>query len=150
MMRAASRCALAVLLVLGATACGDENESGDALVVDGPLLAWDGDATADGMDAQVAGTLRLEDDCLLLSADGGTSAVMWPAGTTWDDGRQVVVLSDGTDVALGDRITSGGGYIQLGSDAIPASSAAEPLAGCAPTTGDVAVIDVDGEVEVEG
>jgi hypothetical protein len=119
-------------------------------VVDGPVLAWAEDASGDQMSAQVEGTLELEGGCLLLTSGGGTSAVMWPVDTTWDDDRQVVVLSDGREVALGDRISAGGGYIQLGTDAIPASETAEPLEGCAPTTGEVAVMGGDGEVVVEG
>jgi hypothetical protein len=57
----------------------------------------------------------------------GEFPVVWPYGTTWDAKAQAVRLSDGQVVALGDRVSGGGGYPYL-SDL--GTEFAEPLADC--------------------
>lgn len=80
--------------------------------------------------------------CLLV----GEFPVVWPHGTTWDGDAQAVRLPDGQVVALGDRVSGGGGYPYL-SDLEP--EFAEPLADC-PTNdyGEVAMFNAGGQVTV--
>jgi hypothetical protein len=80
--------------------------------------------------------------CLLV----GEFPVVWPHGTTWDGDDQAVRLSDGQVVALGDRVSGGGGYPYL-SDLGPAF--AEPLADC-PTNeyGEVAMFNAGEQITV--
>lgn len=61
--------------------------------------------------------------CLLV----GEYPVVWPYGTTWDAEAEAVRLSDGQVVALGNRVSGGGGYPHL-----PDLEAefAEPLTDC--------------------
>jgi hypothetical protein len=61
--------------------------------------------------------------CLVL----GEYPVVWSYGTTWDAEAQAVRLFHGQVVALGDRVSGGGGFLHL-SDL--GTEFAEPLAAC--------------------
>lgn len=76
----------------------------------------------------------------------GEFPVVWPYGTTWDEDAQAVRLSDGRVVALGDRVSGGGGYPYL-SDL--RSEFAKPLADC-PTNeyGEVAMFNAGERITV--
>lgn len=116
--------------------------------VDGPVVShsngWFGGG--DSMDAIVGGTLSYEDGCLLL--DG--SAVLWPGGTSWDDGRQVLVLPDDTEVAPGDGIHGGGGMAleEPVDDSQLDSPAAKATAGCRAEGASLVVFNADSDLEV--
>jgi hypothetical protein len=139
------RLAAASLLVLAlAAACADDG-SGD---VDsgsnwsGPVVAHPDKGDGSGADALIEGPLMLSGGCLLV----GDFPVVWPYGTTWDAQAQAVRLSDGQLVALGDRVSGGGGYpylSDLGTDL------AEPLADC-PTNkyGEVAMFNAGEQITV--
>jgi hypothetical protein len=138
--------AAASLLVLAlVAACAADDGSGD---VDsgsngsGPVVAHPDRGDASGTDALIEGPLALSGGCLLV----GDFPVIWPYGTTWDAQAQAVRLSDGQVVALGDRVSGGGGYPYL-SDL--GTELAEPLADC-PTNkyGEVAMFNAGEQITV--
>lgn len=116
----------AVLLVLAlAAACGDD-ASGEvqwSANVSGPVVAHAAKGDGSGDAALIEGVLTVSSGCLLVNG----FPVVWPYGTTWDPGAQSVRLSDGQVVALGDRVSGGGGYPSLSA---LAAAFAEPLADC--------------------
>lgn len=75
------------------------------------------------MAALIEGRLTLSQGCLLVHE----FPVVWPFGSTWNSESQTVRLSDGQVVAVGDRVSGGGGYLYL-SDLD--TGLAEALAGC--------------------
>ena len=112
--------------------------------VDGPLLTSVGSAD-DGMAADVQGQLELRDDCLLL----GGMPVVWPEGTRWNADRHSVRLPNGDEAPVGASVTGGGGYLSpsavrgwIGDEV---ADAAEP---CLGGTGEIAVFNLSGEVEL--
>lgn len=139
------RLAAASLLVLALVAACADDGSGD---VDsgsngsGPVVAHPDRGDGSGTDALIEGPLTLSGGCLLV----GEFPVVWPYGTTWDAQAQAVRLSDGQVVALGDRVSGGGGYPNL-SDL--GTEFAEPLADC-PTNkyGEVAMFNAGEQITV--
>lgn len=94
------------------------SESDDALV----LVAGD---NAPRLEARISGVLFLgPGDCLRVRTDGGDYLVVWPHGTTWDDGH--LEGPGGIDYAVGDDVTFGGGHVdvadapEMAAPAIPA------------------------------
>ncbi|MDN4161094.1 hypothetical protein [Nocardioides abyssi] len=75
------------------------------------------------MAALIDGPLNMSSGCLLVDE----FPVVWPYGTTWDAKDQAVHLSDGRVVALGDRVSGGGGYLYF-SDL--GTALADPLTDC--------------------
>ena len=120
------RLATAALLVLAfVAACGDDG-SGDvdsSSNENGPVVAHRAAGDGSGDDALIEGVLTVSDGCLLV----GAFPVVWPYGTTWDPQAQAVRLSDGHVVALGDRVSGGGGYPSLSN---LGTELGEPLADC--------------------
>lgn len=120
------RLATANLLVLAlVAACGDDG-SGDvdpSSIGNGPVVAHPTEGDGSGAAALIEGPLAMSSGCLLV----GEFPVVWPYGTTWDAKAQAVRLSDGQVVALGDRVSGGGGYLHL-SDL--GTELAGPLADC--------------------
>lgn len=139
------RLAAASLLVLALVAgCADDG-SGDVASGSngsGPVVAHPDRGDGSGTDALIEGPLTLSGGCLLV----GDFPVIWPYGTTWDAQAQAVRLSDGQVVALGDRVSGGGGYPYL-SDL--GTESAEPLAAC-PTNkyGEVAMFNAGEQITV--
>ena len=139
------RLAAATFLVLALVAACADDGSGD---VDsgsngsGPVVAHPDGGDGSGTDALIEGPLTLSGGCLLV----GEFPVVWPYGTTWDAQAQAVRLSDGQLVALGDRVSGGGGYPYL-SDL--GAEFAEPLADC-PTNkyGEVAMFNAGEQITV--
>ena len=139
------RLAAASLLVLALVAACANDGSGD---VDsgsngsGPVVAHPDRGDGSGTDALIEGAVTLSGGCLLV----GEFPVIWPYGTTWDAQAQAVRLSDGQVVALGDRVSGGGGYPYL-SDL--GTEFAEPLADC-PTNkyGEVAMFNAGEQITV--
>ena len=134
----------AVLLLLALlAACGD-----DASVVGGPSASGNGPVVAhttggnDGAAAIIEGSLTLSKGCLMV----GDFPAVWPHGTTWDSESRTVHLPDGQVVALGDRVSGGGGYPNLSE---LETEYAEPLAEC-PTNeyDEVAMFNAEGQVAV--
>lgn len=66
----------------------------------------------EGEDAMIEGVLTRDGDCLFVGdgAPGTRFAVLWPYGTSWDEGAQEVVAADGTRIPLGATLSAGGGY----------------------------------------
>jgi hypothetical protein len=119
------RLAAANLLLLAlVAACGDDDradvDSGSN--GNGPVVAHPAGGSG-GNGALIEGSLTMSSGCLLVSE----FPVIWPYGTTWDAEARAVRLSDGQVVALGDRVSGGGGYPYL-SDL--GTEFAEPLADC--------------------
>jgi hypothetical protein len=63
-------------------------------------------------DAEVKGALSLRDGCLFI----GNYAAVWPSGSTWDAAEQAVQFESLT-IRVGQYVSGGGGYYQVGSDA---------------------------------
>jgi len=128
---------LAVLLA----GCGDESPGEGAGNDTGPngevLLV--GEYSRNGDDALIGGDLAMAGDCLGLENRGQVDLVVWPAGTTFQDGDELgVVLPDGRTLHLGDPFSGGGGYSSPGEgDRIPTIPD-----GC-PDFGEVAVLNSD-------
>ena len=120
------RLATANLLVLAlVAACGDDG-SGDvdsSSNGNGPVVAHPTKGDGSGAAALIEGPLTMSSGCLLV----GEFPVVWPYATTWDAKAQEVRLPDGQVVALGDRVSGGGGYLHL-SDL--GTEFAGPLADC--------------------
>ncbi|MBC2934450.1 hypothetical protein [Nocardioides sp. zg-1228] len=113
-----------LVLALGAACGGDES----AVVAstsngNGPVVAHPAEEDGSGASAQIEGPLSMSSGCLLV----GGYPVVWPYGTTWDADAQAVRLSDGQVVALGDRVSGGGGYPHLPD---LGTEFAEPLTDC--------------------
>jgi hypothetical protein len=139
------RLAAASLLVLAlVAACADDGSGdvGSGSNGSGPVVAHPDRGDGSGTDALIEGAVTLSGGCLLV----GEFPVVWPYGTTWDAQAQAVRLSDGQVVALGDRVSGGGGYPYL-SDL--GTELAEPLADC-PTNkyGEVAMFNAGEQITV--
>jgi hypothetical protein len=97
-----------------------------------------------GMAALVEGVVQYDATagCYLLEGiDGVTYPVVWPAGTEAASGGEVE-LADGAVVAIGDTVSGGGGYLQVATLPFAIPSA------CLPPTGEVAVFNRNGPIEV--
>lgn len=130
---------LALVAACGGYDSADVVSSSDGT---GPVVAHPSEGDGSGNGALIEGPLTMSSGCLLV----GESPVIWPHGTTWDAEGQAVRLSDGQVVALGDRVSGGGGF--------PYSSAlgpefAQPLVGC-PTNkfGEVAMFNAGEQITV--
>ena len=78
--------------------------------IDGPVIRHAGPFDTESNQAEIRGTLVLEDGCLLVSAVYGRFPLVWPAGTAWDAATNTVVLHSGAHIAVGDEIRGAGGY----------------------------------------
>lgn len=110
---------------------GPSAESLGGESIDGPVVRHSRPPDTDlRMLALIAGTLELENGCLYLRSDAGDVrySVQWPWRTGWDDARQVVVLPNGVELAVGSRVEGGGGY--FGTAAGSDDPAAQALAQC--------------------
>ena len=80
--------------------------------LDGPVMfAASVGGEHDGMGAEILGTLELDGECLYTVFQGNRYPVLWPYGTTWDEGTSTVVLPDGTELEIGGEVSGGGGYL---------------------------------------
>lgn len=98
----------------------------------GPVL-YSAKSSVGGDEALIDGTLRLENDCLLIESEAGqgtTFVALWPFGTIWDDVESTVVLSDGTRISPGDNLQGGGGYGTLTSGSGRSAGLREGLSSC--------------------
>jgi hypothetical protein len=133
-----------VLLLALVAACGDDDgaEADSSSNGDGPVVAHLAKGDGSGMAALIEGLLTMSNGCLLV----GEFPVVWPYGASWDAEGQTVQLSDGQVVALGDRVSGGGGYPYL-SDL--GTEFAEPLADC-PTNKyeEVAMFNAEQQITV--
>jgi hypothetical protein len=105
------------------------------VVVDGPVVAIPAaDAQMAGI---VSGVLAYDGTCLSLlePSTGGAAPALWRAGTTWDPDQLVVVLPDGQRVAIGDRLETGGGYVDVASMSV--SAVREAILPCTEAIGPV-------------
>lgn len=117
----------------------------------------------DQLAAIVGGVIVLDRGCLLLDqyahfadlADPPDPAavrypVIWPAGTTWDDATQTVVLPDGVRAAIGESVGGGGGYLYEDAIAVVTDpNTAARAAACAGPTGEIAWFNPGGEVVLD-
>jgi hypothetical protein len=115
--RLAAAAGAAVALVAGVTLALTGLPLVDRGPVPGGTLASTG---ADPVQTQLSGTLmqalvhgkvQREGDCLVLDRGNDRTVVVWPPGTRWSAGDEVVVLADGLRVGLGDEVTGSGGYL---------------------------------------
>jgi len=95
--------------------------------VDGPVISqgrfWPDDGTDDGY----SGTLDFTGGCIRA----GTAAVVWTAGTSWDEEGRAVVTPEGHHLSDGDSFSSGVGYLPMSQDDFLADDAvARALADC--------------------
>lgn len=112
--------------------------------VEGPVLISN-EPEGEGSDGIVSGTLTLEGGCLLLRG----MPVVWPAGTTWDERNQQVVLRDGVVARPGNRLYGGGGYDSGGARRVDNDEARALIRRCLGETGEVAVFNAGSRVQVE-
>ena len=101
-------------VVLGAVAsCGGSPATGDADEDWGPLAVSQGGASGD--EALLEGTLRIDDSCVTVEANGERLLVVWPSDSTqWDPDAHTITYGatdDEADVVLrdGDTMKVGGG-----------------------------------------
>ncbi len=107
------------------------------------VWAQDPTPSAEGMAAEVTGTLRYdsENDCFLLDQGELSYPVVWPAGTVGAITGPGVVLPDGQAARVGDELYGGGGYLDVADDyGIPDA--------CLPDTREVAVYNPNEAVAV--
>lgn len=80
--------------------------------VDGPVMfdVKPAPGPRESQAAQIGGVLELDGDCLYVADEHGRFPVLWPWGTTWDDGVASVTLPDGQIYRLGAEFEGGGGY----------------------------------------
>ena len=105
-LAAANGALVALVAACGDDASADVDPSSDG---NGPVVAHPTEGNGSGFEALIEGTLTMSSGCLLV----GEFLVVWPYGTTWDAETEAVRLSDGQSVALGDRVSDGGGYSNL-------------------------------------
>jgi len=129
--------ALMVAVLMVATAAGFRFVQSDPLPAapeqSGPVIAVDFDQADGWPAAEVQGTLRLQDDCLLVD----DWLAMFPEGTTWSEPDQVV-FRDGTGWTVGQQIEGGGGYFPTGavtSEDLGGEEAAASASGCVDALG---------------
>lgn len=93
-----------------------------------------------GMDAQVAGELGVRDGCVVLGHEDAWHPVVWPSGTTIATADPLVVqLPSGDELAVGDEVTGGGGYVQ------PDGLEVDIPEDCLPPTHEVAVFNANDD-----
>lgn len=95
-----------------------------------------------GMEALVEGTLGLHDGCVVLAWQDEDLwyPVVWPAGTSIASSDPFVIgLASGVEVAVGDEVSGGGGYLS------PADIEVDIPDTCVPESGEVAVFNPDAD-----
>jgi hypothetical protein len=128
----------AVLVVLASCAGQRAVESGDyTIYVHGSSLLPRG-----GLDALIEGTLALHDGCVVLESEDKEVwyPVVWPAGTSIASSDPFVIsLPSGVELAIGEKVSGGGGYLK------PESVEVEIPRECLPETNEIAVFNPDDE-----
>lgn len=95
-----------------------------------------GRSSGDALDAIVAGALGVRDGCVVLEQGDAWTPVVWPAGTTIASADPLVIrLRSGVEVAVGDEVSGGGGYLGPEHVEVDIPSA------CLPPTREVAVFN---------
>jgi hypothetical protein len=119
-----------VLLILAACGAATGDAGG---TIHGPVITaakkWN-----DAPTAGVTGKLELDAGCILLRDD----VVFWPQGTTWDEQKKAVQLTDGTRAEIGQRFHGGGGEYDPDADfadLLDSTDAATRIARCLDQTG---------------
>ena len=95
-----------------------------------------------GMTALILGTLALRDGCVVLEWEDEEIwyPVVWPAGTSIaSDDPFVISLPSGVELAVGEKVTGGGGYL------MPGSVEADIPQECLPETNEIAVFNPDDD-----
>lgn len=143
------RKSLLVLSVACLAACGGSS----AGTVDGPVLTSPTGAGDSGMEAEVRGTVEIRDDCLMLVQEDVPGApaypVIWPAGTTWQEDPPAVVLEGGQVVEPGTSVIGAGGYLQRDDlEGFVGSAVADAAGNCVGETGEIALFNIDSDVQV--
>jgi Rieske Fe-S protein len=131
----------------------------DAAVTGGPIpRVWaqpPAPTDVGGLAALVSGVLAYDEaqDCLLLELERIRYPVVWPAGTVGISEGPGVELRDGSTVHVGDEVSGGGGYL----DGDEVSGGGGYIAdrfqipdGCLPSSGEVAVFNANGALQVVG
>lgn len=99
----------------------------------------------DEMTGEIVGVLELDNACLYVNPTDIPERypVLWPATTGWDEERQVVVLSTGDEIAVGQSVYAGGGYLALDDvERLAGSDAADLAHRCVDNTyREIAVIN---------
>ncbi|RLE21309.1 MAG: hypothetical protein DRJ50_09395 [Actinobacteria bacterium] len=78
--------------------------------VHGPVMYWRQRDGTESEEALIVGRLELDAEYLYIVEGPRRYPVLWEFGTRWRAAPPAVVLPDGSLVALGDTIQSGGGY----------------------------------------
>ena len=133
--------ASAVLVVLPACSGG----------VDGPVI--EGNRRSGGEDAEVAGVVQIEGDCIYLSRPDTDARypVIWPKGTSWDADESAIDLPGRSElVRAGDSVYGGGGYHKEGTLEHHTTDEGIDLAlRCVDNEhGEIAVFNSGGDVEI--
>jgi hypothetical protein len=124
-----------VLLMLSACSGYSEVHSGGHTIY--VHTGWSGG----GMDAQVTGELQVRDGCVVLAHENDAwYPVVWPSGTTIATSDPLVVrLPSGDELAVGDEVIGGGGYLQPGRLEVDIPE------DCLPPTREVAVFNANDD-----
>jgi hypothetical protein len=111
-------------------------------------VTWTTTGQVGGMTALVNGRLARASNCLLLVAGDQSYPVVWPYGSSWVDGDASLRLADGQVVAIGQKVSGGGGFESI--DAVSATvgrDQAEQLRPCAAGVSDqIAVFNPDASL----
>ena len=106
-----------VLVVLIVAGCSQAPPDGAGW---GPLAV---DDSQEGGEALIHGTLRVNDDCVLLEERGVEVLLVWPADRTrWNEAaRTITVRSRGVEITIGDgnRLVVVGGGSSAGEGGLP-------------------------------
>jgi hypothetical protein len=122
--------------------------------VDGPVMRHPAPSSSgEGMAAEVRGVLQLEGACLYVFLDevGQRYPVLWPAGTSWDEGSEAVIPPAGLPMDVGSQVRGSGGYLYLDDVELLAGPEAAALASsCVDNDhGEIAVVNnQDTAIEV--
>lgn len=111
----------------------------EATSIDGPVIRYPLPSTDEvGMAAEIRGVLQLEGACLYVStADGVRYPVLWPAGTTWDELNQYVVLPGLVAIPMGNVVLGGRGFLNVSNvERLADSVAADRARECVDNTYD--------------
>ncbi|MGB8361217.1 MAG: hypothetical protein WCE80_07455, partial [Acidimicrobiia bacterium] len=106
-----------------------------------------------GMAAEVTGVLVLDEstDCLLMELEGVRYPVVWPAGTRWQEDPPAVVLKGGEKAEIGMTVYGGGGYLyQDHVEELAGPTVAAAAGRCVGPTGEIALFNIESEVDVIG
>jgi hypothetical protein len=150
-------CAVFLAAAIAASGCSD-SPSQDATATsraadatDGvQLLVWpaEGEQQAVLMTAFVGGRVHIDtgNDCVLLKSPEASYPILWPRGTTAEDGK--IALATGQIVHENDHVRGDGGFVSLDQANEMLDTSYVIPASCRAPTGDVAAFNQESRIDV--